>query len=272
MPLTPITDLGTAVITGLTAALAAFFTALPSVLGALLVLLIGWVVAGWIAGILTRALRALRFDQLADRAGVTRFLARAGVKTDPAAFLAGLVKWYVRLVFVLMAANAVGLTAVSTVVNQILGFIPNLIVALVILGAFSWLANITRGAVRGALGGSSVSNGEMISTIAYAAVLAFGIVAAADQIGVAQTLVNTLFIGVVAAIALAFGLAFGLGGRDEAASMLREWRGQAVRAVSAAGNAGGNQTARVQPTNGDLSTRISEAEARRRQDEMARRS
>src|ERR1043166_8441010 len=84
----PITDLGTALVTGLAAAFAAFFSALPSVLGALIVLVIGWIVAGWIAGLLARGLRAIRFDQLAQRAGVTAFLDRAGVRTDPAGFFA----------------------------------------------------------------------------------------------------------------------------------------------------------------------------------------
>jgi len=262
----PITDLGTALVTGLAAAFAAFFSALPSVLGALIVLVIGWIVAGWIAGLLARGLRAIRFDQLAQRAGVTAFLARAGVRTDPAGFIAGLVKWYVRLVFVLMAANAVGLTAVSTVVNQVLAFIPNLIVAILILGAFSWLASMARGFVHGALGGTKTTNSGLIADLTFGAVLAFGIVAAANQIGVAAVLVNTLFIGIVAALALAFGLAFGLGGREEAASVLRQMRGQAN---ALAGTMSVDGTTPV-AANRTLTTR--EAEERRRREEMIRSS
>jgi hypothetical protein len=178
-----------------------------------------------------RALRALRFDQLAAKAGVQSFLARAQVQADPADVLGGTVKWYVRLVVVLLAANAVGLTAVSTVVNGILAFIPNLIVAVVMLAAFAWLAGFTRTIVRGALAGSTLPNADALAMIAYVTVFAFGIVAAADQVGVASTLINTLFMGVVAAFALAFGLAFGLGGRDEAAQIWRDWRGSATNAI-----------------------------------------
>ena len=243
--------------------LAAFVNALPSVVGAILILIVGWIIAGWIGGLVTRALRAIRLDQMAARAGVTSFLERAQVHADPAGVLGATVKWYLRLVFVLMAANAVGITAVSTIVNDILGFIPNLIVAVLILGAFSWLAGLTRNVVRGALGGSSLPNGDAIAAIAYAAVFAFGVVAAADQVGVASTLINTLFIGLVAALALAFGLAFGLGGREEAGSILRDWRGHATRAMRSADPAfAGNGTT--------AAAREADAEEMRRRDELMR--
>ncbi len=241
----------------------AFVNALPSVVGAILILIVGWIIAGWIGGLVTRALRAIRLDQMAARAGVTSFLERAQVHADPAGVLGATVKWYLRLVFVLMAANAVGITAVSTIVNDILGFIPNLIVAVLILGAFSWLAGLTRNVVRGALGGSSLPNGDAIAAIAYAAVFAFGVVAAADQVGVASTLINTLFIGLVAAFALAFGLAFGLGGREEAGSILRDWRGHATRAMSSSDPAfAGNGTT--------AASREADAEEMRRRDELMR--
>src|SRR3954468_8877664 len=260
MPLAPITDLGTAIVTGIAAAFAAFFSALPSVIGALLVLAIGWIVAGWIGGLLARGLRVIRFDELADRSGATMFLERAGITADPAAVLGGIVKWYVRLVFVLMAANAVGLTAVSTVVNEILAFIPNLLVAVLILAAFAWLAGLARGFVRAAVGGTSMPNGDAIASLAYVTVFAFGIVAAANQLGIAATLINTLFAGVVAALALAFGLAFGLGGREEAAQIWRDWRGHATRAIEVAASETGS------------SALPAGADDRRRRDEMMRKS
>jgi hypothetical protein len=137
----------------------------------------------------------------------------------------------VRLIFVVMAANAVGITAVSTVLTQIINFIPNMLVALLILGAFAWLAGITRNLVTGATETANVPNSGALATLAYATVLGFGVVAAASQVGVAATLVNILFTGVVAALALALGLAFGLGGREEAARVLRDWRGQATTAM-----------------------------------------
>ena len=258
MPITPITDLGTAVITGFAAAIAAFMSALPSVLGALLLLAIGWIVAGFIGGLLAKFLRTIRVDDLAERSGIAGFLRRARVNADAAGVIGGLVKWYVRLVFLLLAANAVGLTAVGGIVNQVLAFIPNLLVAILILGVFSWLATTAKNLVTGAVESAGMPNANMLGSITFVAVLAFGIIAAANQIGVAATLINTLFIGVVGALALAFGLAFGLGGREEAARMLSDWRGQAQTAMAKAEgtpqlsrSTNGNKTEReTQPARG----------------------
>ena len=231
MPIAPITDTGTAVITGLAAAIAAFMTALPSVIGAILLLIIGWIVAGFIGGILAKFLRTIRIDDLAERSGIAGFLRKAKVRADAAGVIGGLVKWYVRLVFILMAANAVGLTAVSGIVNQVLGFIPNLLVAILIVGVFSWLATTAKDLVTGAVETAGLPNANGLGMLTFVTVLAFGIVAAANQIGVAATLINTLFMGVVGALALAFGLAFGLGGREQAAQIWADWRGQAQKAL-----------------------------------------
>jgi len=213
-----VTDLPTALLTGLAAGLATLISAIPSILGALLILLLGWIITGALAGALARALRALRVNAAADRAGVTGVLQRAQIRSDVAGVIAGVVKWYLRLIVVLMAADAVKLTAVSTIVNQILAFVPNLLVAVFILAAFSWLASLARNVVSG----TAMPNAKTMGMLAYVATLGFGVIAAATQIGIAAPLVELLFAGIVFGLALAFGLAFGLGGRDEAAQM---WRG-----------------------------------------------
>jgi hypothetical protein len=84
----------------------AFLVALPSVVGALLLLVLGWIVAGIVGGLVTRLLRKIGIDQVATRAGITAFLARARMKLDAASLVVGIVTWYVRLIFVVMAANA----------------------------------------------------------------------------------------------------------------------------------------------------------------------
>jgi hypothetical protein len=219
----PVSDLTTALITGVTASLVTLMAALPAILGAVILLVLGWIIAGIVGGVIARALRAIKVDAMADRAGVTAFLRRAQVHADAAGVIAGVVKWYIRLVFVLMAANAVGLTAISTVVNQVLAFIPNLLVAVLILAVFSWLASLVRNVVNG----TTMPNAKTMGMLAYAATLGFGVIAAASQIGVAAPLVELLFAGIVFGLALAFGLAFGLGGRDEAAQMWRGFRSSA---------------------------------------------
>lgn len=244
MPIAPITDLGTALLTGL----AVFVAALPSLIGALLLLVIGWIVAGIVGGLLAKFLRTIKIDDLAERSGIAGFLRRAKLKADAAGVIGGLVKWYIRLVFILMAANAVGLSAVSGIVTQVLAFIPNLLVAILILGVFSWLASTARNLVTGGMESAGLPNSATVGTLTFVSVLAFGIVAAANQIGVAQTLINTLFMGVVGALALAFGLAFGLGGRDEAAQIWADWRGHASDAMTKASSATDDEETKTRMT------------------------
>lgn len=246
------------------AMLTAFWLALPSIVGALLLLIIGWIVAGFVGGLVARLLRKVGVDQVATKAGITAFLERARLKLDAPGLIGGIVTWYVRLIFVVMAANAVGITAVSAVLTQIIGFIPNLLVALLILGAFAWLAGVTRNLVTGATESAAVPNSGALAMLAYATVLGFGIIAAASQIGVAESLLNILFTGVVAAIALAFALAFGLGGREEAARVLRDMRGQATSAME-----------RVDTSTAPVTTdggRDSLSEERMRREQLIRRS
>src|SRR3977135_2534836 len=100
----------------------AFLVAIPSIVGALVLLVLGWIVAGIVGGLVTRLLRKVGLDQLATKAGISAFLQRARMKLDAAGLVGGIVTWYVRLIFVVMAANAVGITAVSAVLNPIIGF------------------------------------------------------------------------------------------------------------------------------------------------------
>src|SRR5437773_7165846 len=226
-----VTDLPTALLTGLAAGLATLISAIPSILGALIILLLGWIITGALAGALAKALRAVRVNTAADRAGVTGVLQRAKIRSDAAGVVAGVVKWYLRLIFILMAADAVKLTAVSTIVNQVLAFIPNLLVAVLILAAFSWLASVARNLVTASLQ-PTMPNAKTIGVLAYGATFGFGVIAAATQIGVATTLIDILFVGIVGALALAFGLAFGLGGREEAARMWGNMRGAVGNVVT----------------------------------------
>jgi hypothetical protein len=109
------------------------------------------------------------------------------------------------------------------VLQGLLLWLPNLVVALVVLVIAGLAANALNGLVRGAAAQSGLGNPDLLANIARFAVIAFGVVVAVNQLGIATTLVNTLFMGFVGALALALGLAFGLGGRDTAAEIVRNW-------------------------------------------------
>ena len=223
MPVAPVNDWGAAMITSISAALAMFLGAIPRVIGFVVILLIGWFIAGLIASAVASLLRAVKFNDLAQRSGLSGFVQNMGVRTDAAGALANLAKWFVRLIVLVVAFDALGLPAVSQVLQQFLLWLPNLVVALVILVIAGLAANALAGIVRGATSEAGFGNPNLLSNIARVAVWAFAIVVAVNQIGIAKELVNTLFMGIVAALALALGLAFGLGGRETAGQMVQSW-------------------------------------------------
>src|SRR5437868_1489161 len=223
MSTAPVTDWGQAVMTSVAAALALLLGAIPKVIGFAVILIIGWIIASALATAVAAILRTVKFNELAQRAGISGFVQKMGVHSDAAGFLATLVKWFVRLIVLVTAFDALGLPAVSQVLQQILLWLPNLVVALVVLVIAGLAANALASLVRGATAESGLGNPDLFANIARIAVWAFGIVVAVNQIGIATALVNTLFMTTVGTVALALGLAFGLGGRETAAQIVRGW-------------------------------------------------
>ena len=213
-----------AMMSSLAFAMATLFAALPKILGFIVILVIGWIVAALLSKGVAALLRTVKFNDLAQRAGLTAFVQQMGVGGDAAGLIANIVKWFVRLIALVVAFDALGLPAVSDVLRQLLLWLPNLIVAMVVLVVAGLLAGALSKIVRGATAQAGFSNPDALATVAKVAVWGFAIVVAVNQIGVAATLVNTLVMAIAGAMALAFGLAFGLGGRDEAAKLLANWK------------------------------------------------
>ncbi len=253
MPTTPVRDWGEALLTSLASALALFFAAIPKVIGFLLIVIIGWLVASAIAGAAAALLRAVKFNDLAQRSGFTGFVQKMGIQRDAAGFLADVAKWFIRLIVLVTAFDALGLPAVSQVLQQLLLWLPNLVVALVILVIAGLAANALANLIRGATAQAGLGNPDLLATVARVAVWGFAIIIAVNQIGVATTLVNTLFMGLVGALALALGLAFGLGGRETAGQIVAKWYQQGQQAAPKLGQAAesAKQEAQQQASPGD---------------------
>jgi mechanosensitive ion channel-like protein len=219
----PIRDWGEAFTTSMAQALSLLLAAIPRIIGFLVIVAIGWFIATLIAKAVAAMLRSIRFNDLADRSGFGGFVANTGVQSDPSGFVADIAKWFVRLIALVVGFDALGLPAVSDVLRQLLLWLPNLAVAIAVLVLGGLAANWLAGLVRGAAAKADLGNPELLATIARVATWAFAIVAALNQVGIARELVNTLFMATVGAAALALGLAFGLGGRETAGEMVRDW-------------------------------------------------
>lgn len=214
-------------ITSFRDAFAMVLGAIPRILAFIIIVAIGWFVSSLLARGVTGLLRAIKFDELMQRSGIGDFMAKMGTGTDSAGIVAGLVKWLVRLVVLLVAFDVLGLPAVSDVMRQLLLWLPNLVVAIFVLFVGGIAARALSNIVRGATAEAGFVNPETLANVVRTTVWAFAIVVAINQLGIATNLINTLFTGFVGALAIACGLAFGLGGRDLASRTLENWYDQA---------------------------------------------
>jgi hypothetical protein len=216
-------DWGDAVLVSATEALQNFLGFLPALVGAILILVIGWFVAGLLAGLVERALKMVGFERAANTTGISSFIQRSGSSWTASAIVAEIIKWFIRLIAIQAAASILGLNQISQIINAILLWLPNLVVAIAIIVIGALIARFVGGLVRGTTGQMGFSDPELLGNIAHYAILAFAIIAAVDQLGIAETVVDTLFIGAVALVVLAGGLAFGLGGQQTAAQITAGW-------------------------------------------------
>ncbi len=222
----------TAVITSFQAALALLFEFVPRLLGFLVILLIGWIVASALARAITFLLRKIGFDRIGDRIGLSRLLTQANLKTDAADVLGKLVYWFVFLIFLVPAVNALGLTTVSDLLGRVIGYLPNVFVAILVLFLGTLAATFVADIVRGASASARIGSPNLFSNIARYAILGFVAIVALEQLGIATSLLNILFTAIVGAAALAAGLAFGLGGQDAAHKYLDRAESSASRAAT----------------------------------------
>lgn len=202
------------------AAVAAF---VPLFVGAIIVFIVGWIVAVALGQIVEQVVKALRVDSLLEKLEVEKALERGGVKLNSGAFIGGLVRWFLIVVFLLAAVNILGLAQVSGFLTQVLLYIPNVVVAALILVIALKMAEVVERVAVSSVEAAGM-RGAVVGVMARWAIWIFAVIAALLQLGVATVLLQTLVTGLVAMLAIAFGLAFGLGGKDAAASFIERLR------------------------------------------------
>jgi len=216
---TGVRNTGDALRNAFTNALSVFFTFIPHLIGALIVLIIGLIVGRIVGSIVTKALRAMKFDQVAERAEIGPFLRNAGIKLDAAGVIGNLIKWFIYIIFIQAAANILGFAQLTVILNEILAFIPRIVVALIILLIGALVGKLLADVVRGGLKTAKFGSADTLANIARYGVLAFAVVAALSQLEIAPAIVNTLWTAVIGGLAIAMAIAFGLGARDAAGSI-----------------------------------------------------
>ena len=197
---------------------------IPSLIGALIVLIIGLIVAAGLSSIVEKVIAAIKLDAFLHKLGLEEYFSRAGLKVNAGRFFGALVYWFFIIVFVLAAADAIGLTGLSQFLRDVVAYIPQIVVAVLVLLVSVVIANALRAAVKASVTGAKLHAANFLSNITWWSAVIFGFIAALIQLGIAPMLLNTIITGLVAMIALAGGIALGLGGKDYATHLIGKFR------------------------------------------------
>jgi hypothetical protein len=207
------------------ASLTSFWTQLagfvPQLLAALLLLFLGWILANLMRTAVTKILDALKFDQLGQKTGIEAFLRQGNIQLTLSRLIAHVVYWIVLLIVIVTVANSLGLTAVSHLFEKIVFYLPNIIVAILVLVFGILIARFINRLVFAYLNNIGTGGALTLSTMAEYAVIIFVFFVALEQLQIGTHLLVTAFTIGFGAIGLALALAFGLGGRDWAASVIK---------------------------------------------------
>src|SRR5919199_1482538 len=195
-------------------AISVFLSYIPQLIGALIILIVGYIVAKVLQAVVGRVLQGIGFDRWMERGGIKQFFDRAETNQTPVSILGQLVFWFVFIIAITMAADALGIPQVSAVLAQLIAYIPNIIAAILILILAALLANFLASIVRGATGSG------LLADIARYAIIVYAAFAAITELGIAVQLTAPTFLIILGAVALAAAIAFGWGGRDVAKDII----------------------------------------------------
>lgn len=194
-----------------------FMSFVPSLLGAIILFIIGWVVGSIIAKAISQLFVALKIDKLFESAGATEAFQKAGIRLNVGGFIGGLFKWFIIVAFLMASLEIMGLTQVNDFLREaVLYYLPKVAIAALVLIIATVIADAMRKIVTASSKAANVTSANMLGSIAYYAIWIFALIIALSELGIATAFMQILFTGLIAALAVAFGLAFGLGGRDAA--------------------------------------------------------
>jgi hypothetical protein len=208
-----------------------FLDYIPELLGALIILIIGVILASILGRIARRIVQAIKLDDLANQTGLKQGLEQVGLSLSFAGLIAWLVKWFFVVATLIAVVDTLRIPQVTLFLTDVALYIPQVIAAVVILGVAMVIARFVGNVVTKAVEAANVATApaNALGAIARWAIIVFGFMAALVQLGVAESLIQIFFTGFVAMLALAGGLAFGLGGREHASRLLDELTNQLKR-------------------------------------------
>ncbi|MFA6999705.1 MAG: hypothetical protein WC241_01160 [Candidatus Paceibacterota bacterium] len=195
-----------------------FINFVPSLLLAIILFILGWVIGSVVGKAVAQVITALKVDKLFESAGVEEVMGRMGMKVNVGKFFGVIVKWFLIIVFLMASLQIVGLTQVNDFLQTaVLFYLPKVIIAAIVLIIATIIAEAMQKLVLGSAKAANLSSANMLGTITKYAIWIFAFIIALSELGIASAFMQILFTGVVVMLAIAGGLAFGLGGKEAAA-------------------------------------------------------
>jgi len=196
---------------------------LPTLIIAIIVFAIGWILASLVEKVVESIFKTIKVDSALKSAGFDDVMKRTGHPLDSGRFVGALVKWFIIVVFLIASFDVLGLTQVNLFLRDVvISYLPQVIVAVLVLMVAVMIADTMQKVVSASARAAHVRSAHLLGVITRWAIWIFAILTALFQLGIAPGLIQTLVMGVIAGGALAFGLAFGLGGRDYASSVIEK--------------------------------------------------
>ena len=197
-----------------------FMQAIPSIIGAILILFIGWLLAKLISSGVRRILKVIKFDKLADKLNAKDFLQKANINLTPGALIGKFVYWLIILLVIITAADALGWSAVSDEISNLLGYLPQLLAAIVFFIVGVYIATFVRDVIYSATRTLGISAGKVISTFVFYLLLILVVLTALDQAGIDTSIITSNLLLIIGSIMAAAAISYGFASRDVLSSIL----------------------------------------------------
>jgi len=196
---------------------------IPTLVGAIVILAVGWMIAKLIEALLVRVLKSARLDAASDSAGITNVLAQGDIKMTVSELIGALVYWLVIMIVIVTALNALNLTIAADLLSRLVEYVPNIIAAVFVLIFGSFLASFVSAIVRTAASNAGIHNAKLLAKVTHAVLVIFAIIIAVEQLRIATALIALAVNVILASIGIGIAIAFGLGCKDLAGKFVSDF-------------------------------------------------
>ncbi len=197
-------------------------TFLPTLIGIIVILIVGWIIAAVLKNVVIKLLKMIQFDTASEKSGLADVLRKGGIKNTLSELMGGLIYWVVMLLVFMAALNALGMTVVAGLLDKVILYIPNVIAAIFIISLGIFFASVIGSIVMTTCMNAGMKQAKLMSQVTQTVIIIFAAIMTLEQLNIATTILNTTITVVLGAMGLAFALAVGLGSKDIAGKLMHD--------------------------------------------------